>query len=273
MSGGEGATRHNLLLNRICAFGPLGVLVAKAIRSASRLIRRWTARAYTFRRVDPGDAPYPDTRQILNLLNYTKTSGKSYSGDAFPAGYHSLEINGLQLTGQRHPKERLNRVPFDFTGKAVLDLGCNQGGMLFALAGKIAHGVGIDYDSRVINAANRISSYMGAHNLDFYTLDFDRDDLNLVKDFLPRGRADIVFLLAVCMWLKNWRCVIALATEVADTLLFESNGREEEQQEQVAYLRNRFKSVELLSDRSCDDRSQPARRLYLCRKGVQYGHV
>lgn len=136
--------------------------------------------------------------------------------------------------------------------------------MLFALADKIAHGVGIDYDYRVINAANRICSYMGALNLEFYVLDFDRDHLDLVKDFIPRERVDIAFLLAVCMWIKNWRRVIDLAADVADAVLFESNGSEQQQQEQIVYLRSRFKSVELLSHESFDDKSQKARQLYLC---------
>ena len=256
----EAATMKDKL-KRLPIFGPLGAAIVRIVRATSRKIRH--ARP-AFRRINPGAGPDRAVWQIFNLLEYTKTSASSYSGEAFPAGYHTLEIGSLHLVGQRNPSERLSLVPFDFAGKTVLDLGCNEGGMLFALADKIAHGVGIDYDYRVINAANRICSYMGAPNLEFYVLDFDRDRLDLVKDFIPRERVDIAFLLAVCMWIKNWRRVIDLAADVADAVLFESNGSEQQQQEQIVYLRSRFKSVELLSHKSFDDKSQEARQLYLC---------
>jgi SAM-dependent methyltransferase len=241
--------------------------LAKGIRTISRKMRG-KERSYTYKRIalspEPENGMDCSTQQILNLLNYTKTSGSSYNGQDYPAGYHTLDIKNFHLAGQRHPKERFDIVPFDFTGKTVLDIGCNQGGMLFNIADKISCGVGIDYDRRVINASNKIRSYTGTHSLDFYVFDLEREDLNLIKDFIPREKVDIVFLLAVCMWIKNWKSVIDLAREISGTLLFESNGEEEQQDEQVAYLRRRYKNVQLLSGQSLDDLSQQSRRLYLC---------
>jgi 2-polyprenyl-3-methyl-5-hydroxy-6-metoxy-1,4-benzoquinol methylase len=69
------------------------------------------------------------TRKIINLLNYTKRSASAYDGQGYDVGYHSFNINGKQFKGQRDPKQRLSNVNYDFTGKTVLDIGCNQGGM------------------------------------------------------------------------------------------------------------------------------------------------
>jgi len=198
------------------------------------------------------------------LLNYTKTSGATYNGVDFPAGYHTLQINGVELPGQREPAERLELLPFDFTNKTVLDIGCNQGGMLFAVGDRISQGIGIDYDSRLINAANKIRSLKRAANLDFYVFNLEDENLSVIKDFLPDKKVDVVFLLSVCMWIKNWKEVINLATEVSDCLLFESNGRTEQQEEQIAYLRDRYKSVQQLSEKSEDDKSQKNRKLFYC---------
>lgn len=114
--------------------------VAKIIRRASRKIRGKDGSGrdrYVFKRIDSDD--YLD--QIKNLLNYAKTSGSIYNAQDFPAGYHTIKIGSLNLKGQRDLDERYSRIPINFTGKTVLDLGCNQGGMLLHNADKIQLGV------------------------------------------------------------------------------------------------------------------------------------
>jgi len=240
--------------------------LVRGLRDAGRVLRGRGPRKYVFRRAEPASqGAQRHAQQIVNLLNYAKASESTYSGENFPAGYHSLDIGGLKLEGQRNPRERLGLVPFDFAGKSVLDIGCNQGGMLFALADKISYGVGIDYDRRLINAANRIRLHAGLGKLGFYVFDLENEDLNLIRDFVPDEKVDIVLLLAVCMWIKNWRQVIDFAVEVSRQMLFESNGSVEQQTEQVDYLRVKYRDVQLLSGQSLDDRSQKSRCLYLCR--------
>jgi SAM-dependent methyltransferase len=207
----------------------------------------------------------PEQARILNLLNYTKTSQSAYSGEKYPAGYHAIELPGLNLSGQRDPKKRLPLIPFDFTGKTVLDIGSNQGGMLFALANVIRLGVGIDYDHRLVNAANKVRSHSKISNLDFYVFDLEKEDLNLIRDFLPVEKVDVVFLLAVCVWIENWREVVHFANAVGDALLFEANGKPEQQQEQVDLLKAIYKDVQLLQEHSLDDPLHKKRKLYWCR--------
>lgn len=201
-------------------------------------------------------------RQIQNVLTYTKVSGSPYAATNFPAAYHTLYVNGTRILGQRDPSQRLALFPIDFRGKTVLDLGCNQGGMIHPLSTHVKWAVGIDYDSRMINAANLIKYSTGAHNTAFYVFDLQKEPLDLLSDFLPDGRADVCFLLSVCMWLNNWKDVISYAQAHSESMIFESNGTPEQQREQISYLGTKYGSVQLLADTSEDDPIQKNRKLF-----------
>ena len=201
-------------------------------------------------------------RQVRNLLNYTKTSGTRYSARRYPAGYHTIELGGRRLEGQRQPAKRLTLVPFDFREKTVLDIGCNQGGMLFEICEVLKEGIGIDFDFRMVNAANRIKAVRRAENVHFFVFDLQKEPHELILDFLPEERVDIVFLLAVCGWLSNWRDVIDFAARISPSMLFETTGTDEQQSDQEDYLRRIYRNVELLAGTSEDDSTQKRRRLF-----------
>lgn len=203
--------------------------------------------------------------KLINLLNYTKTSQTSYAAIDHPAGYHTISIGGKTLQGQRNPSHRLRNVPYDFTGKTLLDVGCNQGGMVFTVSDKLHWGVGVDYDPRMVNVCNAIRSKMNVTNCDFYVHDIDKFPMGLIEDYLPCQRVDIVFLLAVCMWIDRWQELISYLAGISDHMLFETNGKPHQQDEQVAYLNSVYESVELISDISDDDDIQKNRRLYFCK--------
>lgn len=256
-------------LKKIPVLGEIGKNVARVLKKTSRFLRgKNTRNDYVFERLDLTASSQGDydraTKQILNLLNYTKTSGQSYNAEIFPAGYHSFNINEFDLAGQRNPGERIRLVPFDFSGKTVLDIGCNQGGMLFSVAEKAAHGVGIDFDSRLINVANKIRSHTKQQNLDFYVFDLEKENLEIIRDLIPGKKVDIAFLLSVCMWIENWREVIDLTSKISECLLFESNGKEEQQLEQLEYLSVTYEDVKLIQEQSEDDKGQKNRKLYFC---------
>ena len=200
--------------------------------------------------------------QVRNLLDYTKTSNTRYAVREFPAGYHTIDILGVRLQGQREPRSRLTMAPIDFTGKTVLDLGCNQGGMLHPIHDKVKWAVGVDYDSHMINVANKIKCVNGADNLSFFVIDLERESLNIIRDFLPDLQVDVVFLLSVCMWIENWREVIDFAQMISSSMLFESNGTPQQQRDQVNYLERKYHSVQALSESSTDDPNQRNRALY-----------
>jgi hypothetical protein len=223
------------------------------------------SRKYAFSRIEIENCVNADERlfrQIQNLLNFTKTSNSHHSAEQFPAAYHTTNVNGRQVPGQRDPTKRLAAVPIDFRGQTVLDLGCNQGGMLHQIRSLIKWGVGIDYDSRMINAANRIKSANASENISFYVLDLQNDPLELIGDFMPDRKADICFLLSVCMWLKNWQQVIDFAHSKSNSMLFETNGSPLQQDQQINYLRAKYSVVSMLSATSDDDPIQKFRKLF-----------
>jgi len=201
--------------------------------------------------------------KIKNLLTYTVTSGKSYNGRHHETGYHTLNINGTVLPGQRNPGQRLSTVKYDFTNKSVLDIGSNQGGMLFEIANKIKYGIGIDFDPRLVNVANRISK-TNNYNIDFYNFDLSKEDFNLINSFSRENKIDVVFLLAVCMWIPSWRELVTWVSKNSSHCLFESNGKSKQQQEQIDFLNKTFRTVEILAETSEDDPKQKKRKLLWC---------
>jgi Methyltransferase domain len=229
------------------------------------------SRKYAFSRIETEGRMSADERvfrQIQNILNFTKTSNSHYSAEQFPAAYHTINVNGRQVEGQRDPAKRLASMPIDFQDQTVLDLGCNQGGMLHQIRTLIKWGVGIDYDPRMINAANRIKSVNASENISFYILDLQSDPLDLISDFMPDQKADICFLLSVCMWLKNWRQVIDFAHSKSNSMLFETNGSPLQQEQQINYLRAKYSVVNMLSEISDDDPIQKFRKLFLLTEPV-----
>jgi hypothetical protein len=137
--------------------------------------------------------------------------------------------------------------------------------MLFSIADRIRTGIGVDVDHKMVNAANRIRACKRLDNLHFYVFDLEHENFQLLRNFLHDAKVDIVFLLSVCMWLPNWQDVIDAARSVSDNLLFESNGSDQQQREQEAYVRRTYASVMIVRDASTDDPKQTRRRLFLCR--------
>ena len=235
------------------------------IGTLARNLKLKYSRKYIFSRIETENCTNADERvfrQVKNILNFTKTSNSHYSAEQFPAAYHSINVNGRQVPGQRDPSKRLASVPIDFHGRTVLDLGCNQGGMIHEIRSVIKWGVGIDYDPRMINAANRIKSLNASENISFYVLDLQNDPLELISDFMPDPKADICFLLSVCMWLTNWQQVVDFAHSKSNSMLFESNGSPLQQDQQINYLRAKYSVVNMLSAISDDDPIQKFRKLF-----------
>jgi tetratricopeptide (TPR) repeat protein len=213
----------------------------------------------------------PEINKVLGLLNYAKTSGQTYDGSLYESAYHSLKLKGYYFRGQRECSIRLQKVPYDFSNKTVLDIGCNAGGMLHAISDKIKMGIGIDYDYRLINAANAIKTINRTNNLSFYRFDLEKEDFNLLNSYIlsENGKIDICFLLSVCMWIKNWKEVISYVSLVSNNLIFETNGTGEQQMEQIEELNKAYEHIEVIEEESNDDPGQPDRKLLFCTKKVE----
>ncbi|TCK93384.1 glycosyltransferase involved in cell wall biosynthesis [Natranaerovirga hydrolytica] len=209
-----------------------------------------------------------DVNKVLGLLNYAKTSGKSYNGSMYNSAYHTFNLKGYYIRGQRECNQRLKNVPYNFSNKVVLDIGCNAGGMLHSLAEIIKCGIGLDYDFRLVNSANAIKTINKSNNLSFYRFDLEGEDLNLINSYIltENKKVDMCFLLSVCMWIENWKEVIEFVYSISDNLLFETNGTIEEQKEQLNFLQSLYQECKLIQEKSLDDPGQQLRQLYLCKK-------
>lgn len=167
-------------------------------------------------------------------------------------GYHSYNLPGIDIVGQRNPSQRLKnmRENLDFNDKNVLDLGCNVGSMLHHLE-EIKHGIGLDYDQKCITAAKEISRILGRDNLSFDTHDFDRDSYETLFakiDFKP----DIIFILSLGSWVKSWEFLYGACLLYECPLVLETNN-DKEGKSQLNFFHNKGCKVELISDNSRDD--------------------
>jgi len=205
--------------------------------------------------------------KVLNTLRYTKTSGQSYSGSHKDIGYHSIMLGDKYYKGQRDCYKRLSYIEkeIDLTGLNILDIGCCTGGMLYPISDKIKSGTGIDFNYKNINSCNKITNYKNISNLYFYVFDLEKEDLEFINN-LYNDKIDVVFLFSICMWIKNWKSVIDYIYRTSEILIIETNGSFHQQSSQYNYVKNKYKIVKKLYDKSDDDEGQKNRKLYICYK-------
>ena len=207
---------------------------------------------------------------VINVIQYAVGKKRHTFGHGFEAAYHTTKIGGKEFEGQRDISKRYDNIDYDFNGKVVVDFGCNMGGMLHHIADKIEYGVGVDYHSKVINAANMINAANNVHNIDFYTFNLDSEDVNMLDNYILGKKVDLCFVLAIALWIKNWKSVINYCYKISETLIYESNGKDDFQSEQERYIRALYPSVELLAEESLDDNRPDAvakkRMLFICRR-------
>lgn len=170
--------------------------------------------------------------------------------------YYNLKVGDEHYKGRRNPLRRLKKIPLNFKNKTVLDLGCNIGGMLFPIQDKIKWGYGYDYDSDAINLANELKEKNKFNNLEFFICDFEKDKLDFPE-------TDIVFMLSIANWVKNWKELIEITKP--NILVFEAHGNDKKKKQQFEFLKEKYKKVKLLLAEGEGLRGG-IRELYLCKK-------
>ena len=152
---------------------------------------------------------------------------------------------------QRDAARRLEQFglrPEDVAGKRVLDLGCNNGAMLFQISSYApAQGLGVEYDPEKVDLARRIAAFAGVEGLEFRTGDLDRlEAADLGSPF------DLVLCLAVEAHVRKPKHLYQLLAAVTrGKLLFEANGSTAPDKV-LSELRNAgFREVRHLG--TCDD--------------------
>jgi 2-polyprenyl-3-methyl-5-hydroxy-6-metoxy-1,4-benzoquinol methylase len=152
---------------------------------------------------------------------------------------------------QRDAGRRLQRfgvVPDQVRGKRILDLGCNNGAMLFQLSNYApARGLGIDYDAEKVKLARRIAEFAAVEHLEFRVGDLDHMQAADVG-----GPFDIVLCLAIEAHVKDPAHLYALlAATTRGRLYFEANSSTPPDDVHAKLQQVGFSEIEHLG--ACDD--------------------
>ena len=196
------------------------------------------------------------SKEQLIKLELLKTTGyNNYNGwnNRTDFGYHSYNLNNIDITGQRNPAERINifEKHISFENKNVIDFGCNVGAMLHHLSGKIKFGVGLDYDVKSVTAGNNISKILNVdQKIKIYHHDFDLNSYEQLDNML--GNCDIALLLSLGSWVKSWRKLYQLAINKSHTIIFETNNPTEGIP-QLNFFETNNKNIVQISKKSLDD--------------------
>ena len=208
--------------------------------------------------------------EVLKIIQGSVGRKRKTFGHGFESAYHTIKLKDEVFEGQRDISKRLANVKYDFKDKVVLDVGCNIGGMLHSLASDIKYGIGVDYNVKAIEAANAIKEYNDVHNLDFYTFNLQKENLQKLKSFRNGDKIDICMVLAIALWVKNWKQVVEVCHETSPVLLYESNGNKEFQNQQYEFIKSIYKDVELIAGKSEDDNRKcgkaKMRKTYICNR-------
>ena len=205
-------------------------------------------------------------QRVKNLLKYTKNNDVSYNGQFYEYGYHSFILNNEYIRGQREIDQRFSKLKNTLKGKNILDIGSNQGGVLFYLSDVINYGIGIDYDFKMINVSNKIRFISQKNNLEFYCFDLQKEKYEVIDNLISTKTIDVVLLLSVCIWIKNWKQLIDYCYELSNKIIFETNGTIQQQNSQINYLHKKYKKINIHSEFSDDDLTQKNRKLLICSK-------
>jgi SAM-dependent methyltransferase len=190
--------------------------------------------------------------KVIGAVRYALSQNgiKNY-GHQFRAGYHTIEIDGEEFKGQRNMDKRFEKIDYDFDGKNVLDLGCNTGGMLFKIADKIKQGVGVDYNSRLINVANLLRYVNGHNHLGFYVFDLIKEPTEQLSNLMVNP-IDVCLMLSIAANVTNWREILKWVHKNSETVIYEAHGDLDFIDRQVELLNRLYKEVKQLSA-VCDD--------------------
>ena len=198
---------------------------------------------------------YPDAQEILKNALRKTVNRTHYNGwnNRLEFGYHSFDIYNIHIQGQRNPVQRFEKIKkfYDFTDKNVLDLGCNTGGMLFHIS-EIKKGIGLDFDDTCIDSCNIFKTWLNlSADYEFYKQDlnaFDCETFCKERKFNP----DVIFLLSLGSWVKNWRKLYTDCFNTSKTLILETNN-DTEGAPQLELFKQLGAKITLISTISDDD--------------------
>jgi 2-polyprenyl-3-methyl-5-hydroxy-6-metoxy-1,4-benzoquinol methylase len=177
--------------------------------------------------------------------------------------YGTINVAGFRQGGRRDPVARLDQFCIDFTGKTVLDIGCNNGSISFEAFNRGASKVlGLELLLPRVNAARSIANFAGINNkVWFYQHNFD-------KIAVPNAPFDIVCAFAIDHQTQQPKEFYKkLYAVTGETLLFESSKQPEYRCWCMKQLEEAgFGYVKYIGESSASDKKHRSRMCYIARK-------
>lgn len=189
-------------------------------------------------------------KELESTTGYSHYNG--WDNNRCPYGYHSYTMDNIDIKGQRDTLKRaeLFREHVDFKDKTVVDFGCNVGAVMHHLH-EIKSGTGLDFDEKCVDAGNRISVLLGKGNIQLIQCDLDKEPIASIAQKVPE-KADVVLLLSIGSWVKNWKAIYDLAVKRSETFIVELNNKEEGDA-QVIFLKELGCQLHKVANQSMDD--------------------
>ena len=213
------------------------------------------------------------SQEIINtieqkLSNTTKQNHYNGWNNRTTYGYHSFKINNIDLLGQRQPWIRLNKMKqhYDFKDKTLIDFGCNTGGMIFHLP-ELKKAFGLDFNKECIDSCIYMSSIF-KHNTEylFTQQDLNNFDLSIYLKNNNINKVDIIFLLSLGSWIKNWPELYKQCITYSNNIILETNN-DIEGKSQLDFFKSINCTIIIISESSDDDTTNnTGRKTYLITK-------
>lgn len=187
-------------------------------------------------------------KNTTNKNHYNNWNNRTYYG------YSSFNIGNINIIGQRQPLLRLNKIKqfVDFNDKILIDFGCNCGGMIFHIP-ELKQAIGFDFDKNCIESCNHISSILKLKTLHtFNHQDLNNFDLQTYMTNNNIVSVDIILLLSLGSWIRNWRSLYNDAYQYSKQIILETNN-DMEGEPQLELFISLGANIKLISDKSDDD--------------------
>jgi hypothetical protein len=187
----------------------------------------------------PQSADAPDVAALQVAWHLAESSPANSPGQGI--AYYALSYRGAHFPGERAWQLRWDAIArvVDFSGKSLLELGCNMGLLsTFARLAGARHVLGVDYEPQIVEAAQQVAKALGIDAR------FEQLDLTDEGDWETQlGGRDIVTALSVVHWLPNRDRVLRFLARHRE-LLYEGHDTLDVETERLRALG--FDSVEVV---------------------------
>jgi len=170
------------------------------------------------------DNKHEDLMKQLKAGNISTVPPHSLYGTIDLTGFEDLNTGAIRDTRARF--KAMNIKEHSFTGKTLLDIGCNVGHMLFeATTCGFPISYGLEQSAHIVDVGNAIADYLRVldritiQQADASTLTPDK-----LKELTGEKQFDIVFCFAVDGYVRNPKVFYKLLTSItSEVLYFEPN--------------------------------------------------